>query len=192
MGDIINEIFFNLVEAKYKNVKLNFKTVFEQLLLLCRNVPDFDKIKFVSKDPTYGEENYKAVYYFTHEEYLKAKIPDNVIKKKKNTKLTYDPEILEKFPVSITSSANTKIIAFNPAFERVFRHNIFECINKQFKLEEIDKDVMKGDLEEFYYNIQNELFNKTAEAYQRDLFEYKVDGQDPNLNISVNMDMNMS
>ncbi len=192
MQDIINEIFFNLVETKYKNVKVNFKTVFEQMLLLCRSIPDFDKVKFVSKDPNYGDEQYKAVYFFTHEDYIKPKMPDNVIKKKKNTKLTYDPEVLEKFPVSTTASPSTKIIAFNPAFERVFRHNIFECINKQFKLEEVDKDVMKSDLEEFYSNIQSELFNKTAEAYQKDLFEYKVDGQDPNLNISGNMDMNMN
>ncbi len=170
----------------------NFKTLFEQIVLMCRNLPDFDKVKFVSKDPNYGEEKFKAVYYFTHEQYLRPKMPDNVIKKKKNTKLTYDPEVLEKFPVSITSSPNTKIIAFNPAFERVFRHNIFECINKQFKLEEVDKDVMKGDLEEFYFEMQNQLFNKTAETYLIDLFEYKVDGQDPNLNVSGNMDMNMN
>jgi hypothetical protein len=144
---------------------------------MVRTLPDFEKLKFLQVDPGFGENNsYKAVYHYSHEEYPRARNPEPISKKKKQNKISFEPEILEKFPIAQTASEKMKIVAFNPTFDRIIRHNIIEAINKQFKLEEPnEKEFVKTELEEYINSKENEIFTKTAEALGVDLFNFKVD-----------------
>lgn len=174
-SNFITQIFFKQFEEKYESIKENHKQVYLQLIKALRTIPDFDKLKFITQDSNYGEDTYKGVFYLTHDEYPRAKVPEAVKKVKKQTKITYDPEILEKFAISPTATEKTKIVVFNSVFERIFRHNIIECINKQFKLEEPEKEVIRNDLEEIYSMKEMEIYQKTAEYLGKDLFEQKID-----------------
>jgi len=160
----------------YSTIKENYKILFNYLCNMLRSTPDFDRLKFIPHDANYGEQNFKAVYWFSHEEYLRPRMPEPVVKKsKKQPKISFEPEILEKFANVQTSSEKSKVIGFNPVVDRIIRHNILECINKQFKIEDPDKEVFKTELEEKMNLINKEIHKKTAATIGKDLFEFKVD-----------------
>ena len=54
---------------------------------------------------------------------------------------------------------------------------MLECINKQFKLEDPDNEVVKTEMEEYYASVIGDLIKDTADGLGKDLFEYKVDGE---------------
>lgn len=173
-----------LIESKFANTKINFKNSFEAILKFCKTQQD-DKIKFVLKDESWSEENINAVYKLLHdEEQIKiVKANEGAKKNKKGQiKATYDPEIFEKFPASLSATVNKRIVVFNPTFERVFRHNIIECINKQFKMEDPEKDNVKAELEGYLAGVTNNLIEEVAQTMGKDLFDHKLDndpsGQD--------------
>ena len=159
-----------------------------------------NEIKNIETEKMHLEESpsYNAVFYLTHDEELKPKTTEGIAKKvaaKKTTKPIYEPDIYEKYPISLTSNDEYKILVFNPTFEKIIRHNIIECINKIYKIDIIEKDTFKTDLEEYYKNIENELHITIADEYKIDLFEYNLDHSGESINNiednKVNEDVNM-
>lgn len=170
MDDVINRIFFEIHSENYENLIENYKLVYSTVLKTFKSVPELEsKVKFSLKDPLINSENVKAIYNLTHEEVLKPKLDAANKKVKKGSKITFEPEINEKFPVSPTASENYKLIVFNQTFEKIMRSNIVECINKQFKFEDPEKDVLKVNIEEYCISKDQLMLNTLSTTINKDI-----------------------
>lgn len=176
---IFNSINTNLTMKEMNNNFIdNYKIVVESVFKAYRSLQEFDKyLKFIQKDPVYSNEiPLKAVFHLEHDEYPKSKNQEVIVKKgaKKTTKITYDPEIFEKFPITVSCSEKMRIIVFNATYEKIIRHNMIECINKLYKIEHVDKDAFKLSLEENYNIILHNIMETEANERNVDLFEYYI------------------
>jgi hypothetical protein len=152
-------------------------------------LPEYsDRIKFLQKD-TAIDINYTAVCELVTESVQKIKIPDLYasmpmgpakkmsIYKKPNAaqaKITFDPDFYEKTVILPTFNEKIKILAVNYNFERMLRHNIFECINKVSKIEG-DKELIKQEFEEFYTSQFLEKFiTNLASGLGKERLEFNI------------------
>lgn len=170
MEDIINKIFFDIYSENYDTLVENYKLVFSTITKTFKTSSELEsKVKISLKDPLITQDSIKAIYNLTHEEVLKPKLDAANKKIKKGAKITFEPEINEKFPVSPTASENFKLIVFNQTFDKVIRSNIIECINKQFKFEEPEKDVLKINVEEYCSSKDQLIINTLSETIKKDV-----------------------
>ena len=89
-------------------------------------------------------------------------------------KVTFDPDFYEKTVILPTFNEKMKILAINHNFERMLRHNIFECINKISKIEG-DKELLKQEFEEFYTGqFLDKFITNLAASISRERLEFSI------------------
>lgn len=163
--NILSKLFDSFQNLGYEQITNTYYILISCLMRLFKSTEFNDRIKFLPKD-TVIDDNYTAICELFTETVHKIKIPDftsslpitaagkkAVFKKSNNvpTKITFDPEFYEKTVILPTFNDKMKILAINHNFERMLRHNIFECMNKIAKIDG-DKEIIKQEFEEFYAN----------------------------------------
>ena len=73
-----------------------------------------------------------------------------------------------------TISDKLRIISINQNFDRVFRDNMLECINKLYKLEP-DKETYVTTINKDYEKFVKGLLLKLAEVYKKEIVEMTVE-----------------
>lgn len=119
-----------------------------------------EKVKFILKDPVISESPITAICELNFISIAKPKTTDTNTNPKKptkkqppNQKFVYEYDYYDKSPfLPFMSENNCKIICIAQNFEKMIRYNILDCINKLFKIEDLDKEVFLNNLEETYRN----------------------------------------
>jgi hypothetical protein len=153
-----------------------YKLIFELVFKMVKNVPGMEKaIKFIEKDPLFNEDIsfLKGIFIVSHETIQKSRLPDLSKKHKKiGAKLIFEPEINERLLIQNISNENMRIFNFNQKIDKEIRSNMIECVNKIFKIEHIDKEILKSTLEEEMTLIINRTALIISEELSLDVFEY--------------------
>lgn len=175
----ITSIFLELISRNSPNIEETYQLTLEGILELYRNSGDTSKFQFLPVGEIHlnPEIPFKGVFYLTHEEeLLKVKQQDaNQMKKtKKQNKISYEPEIYEKFPISPSCNEKLKIVTFNPTFDKLIRHNMVEWMFKYLRFEGIDRDEVKERIEEIIKSIEPDLYSQIAAKHGVDLFEHNI------------------
>jgi len=142
-----------------------------------------EKIKFHLKDPITSESNLSAICDLNIISFAKPKTTDAPLTSKKTKKITnprfiYDFDYYDKSPFLPFWSENNicKIICVVHNFEKMIRYNILDCINKLFKIEDLDKETFLNTLEESYrVNFINPFLNELAANLKKDIITIDVD-----------------
>jgi len=186
--DILPRVFEEIHKLGYENIENTYHKVVSTIMRLMK-LPEFnERIKFLKRDTTF-DSNYAAVCELFTEAVNKAKIPDlygsigmgaskkPAVYKKPNAaqmKVVFDPDFYEKTVILPLFNDKMKILAINYSFERMLRHNIFECINKISKIEG-DKDVLKQEFEEFYTSqFLDKFITNLAAGISRERLEFNI------------------
>ena len=142
-----------------------------------------DKIKFILKD---DDNAFTPIYAIVELKILsnnKPKAADSIqgIKKpnKKGVplKTIYDFDYYDKSPyLPFFSETNCKILCYSQNFEKMIRYNILECINKLFKIEDLEKDNFMNKLEETYRErFITPFISELASNLNKDIITYDFD-----------------
>lgn len=142
-----------------------------------------DKIKFLTRD----EENINTpISAIVHINILSSNKPKTVEavpgtkkggKKAAAMKALYDFDYFDKSPyLPFFTENNTKILCYSQNFERMIRYNILECVNKLFKIEDLDKEGFINKLEEIYKEkFLTPFISDLAENLNKDIITYDFD-----------------
>ena len=142
-----------------------------------------DKIKFILRE----EENIQMPISAVCEiNIISANKPKNVEsipgtkkagKKAAAAKTVYDYDYYEKSPyLPFFSENNCKILCYSQNFERVMRYNILECVNKLFKIEDLDRENFMNKLEEAYREkFITPFISELATNLNKDIITYDFD-----------------
>jgi hypothetical protein len=186
--EILPRVFEDIQKLGYENIENNYHKVLSTIMRMMK-LPEFsDRIKFLQRDTTI-DGNYAAVCELFTEAVNKVKIPDlyasipmgaskkQSVYRKPNAaqvKVTFDPDFYEKTVILPTFNEKMKILAINHNFERMLRHNIFECINKISKIEG-DKELLKQEFEEFYTGqFLDKFITNLAASISRERLEFNI------------------
>lgn len=158
-----------------------FKNVFNILIRVCKNLSsEVEKFKILPVNPIFNdaaEIPVRAIFTLLHDKaILKQKQYDPVPmkKSKKNQKITFEPEILEKFPISLNSNQKMKIVIFNPTFEKIIQYNMVEWIYKVHKIDEPLKSTLMTEVEESWNSFKETYLVALSQKLEVDLFEYNI------------------
>jgi hypothetical protein len=188
--EILKKIFDSFVSLGYDEITNAYHIIITCILRLLKSTEFNERIKFLIKDNTTIDNNYTAVCELFTESVNKIKFPEftsslpigaagkKSVYKKPNavmqTKITFEPEFYEKTVILPTFNDKMKILAINHNFERMLRHNIFECMNKIAKIEK-DKEIVRGEFEEFYANeFLDKFIGDLAAEINRERLEFNI------------------
>ena len=154
--------------------------IFNYLLKKFKDASDGDVVKFVARDHALDEVPLSAICLMNAEVVplsnpneqsipMKKGIPS-----KKPAKVTFDPFFCEKTLLMPTISDKLRIISINQNFDRVFRDNMLECINKLYKLDP-DKETYVTTINKDYEKFVKGLLLKLAEVYKKEIVEMTVE-----------------
>jgi len=74
-------------------------------------------------------------------------------KQANNQKFVHEYDYFDKSPfLPFMSENNCKIICISQNFEKMIRYNILDCMNRLYKIEDLDKEVFMSNLEDSYRN----------------------------------------
>jgi hypothetical protein len=199
--NILSKIFDEFVKLGYDEITNSYHILISCLMRLLKSTEFNERIKFLLKDSTI-DNNYTAVCELFTDSVQKIKIPEftsslpiaaagkKSVYKKPNlvqAKITFDPEFYEKTVILPTFNEKMKILAINHNFERMLRHNIFECMNKIAKLEG-DKETIKQEFEEFYTNeFLDNFIADLAEGMNKERLEFNISPPIGNVNVNENL-----
>lgn len=157
-----------------------YKMIFNYLLKKFKDASDGDVVKFVAIDHATEEIPLSAICLMNPEvvplsnpNEQSIPLKKNVVGKKQPVKVTFDPFFCEKTLLMPTLSEKMKIISINQNFDRVFRENLLECINKLYKLDP-DKETYTGPINEEYDKFVKGLLLKLADKYKKEIVEMTV------------------
>lgn len=141
-----------------------------------------EKIKFILREEENKEMPINAICNIN---IISANKPKNVESvpggkkggKKGASKAVYEFDYYEKCPsLPFFSENNCKIICYSLTFEKMMRYNILDCINKAFKIDDLDKEAFMNKLEENYNDkFINPFINELAEKFNKDIITYDID-----------------
>lgn len=146
-----------------------------------------DKVRFVLKDPVMAEVPITAICDIEIISTGKPKSTDTAVVNKKTNKkpavvmkVIHEFDYYDKSPFLSVFNDNVKIITYSHTFEKVIRYNILECINKLFKIEDLDKEAFLFELEEKYKNMFiNPFINQLADSMKKDIITFEKDLTNP-------------
>jgi len=186
----LNNIIIKSIEKCFLSNKINetkfidaYKMIFELVFKLIRTVNGMEKsVKFFERDQNFNEDiSLKGIFIISHDTIQKSKLQDLSKKhKKQGAKIIFDPEINEKLLILCNANENIRVFVFNPIIDREIRFNMIECINKVFKIEHLDKDSYKIQIEEEMISITNNIAINISEELGINIFEYYYQLQNEN------------
>jgi hypothetical protein len=136
--------------------------------------PNFsEKIKFLLKE---GNDDYRAIGILNVTSIGKPKQPVKrpAAKNKTAVKIEFEPDFYDKAVAINTQVDGNRMLFFNAHFEKMLRHNIIECCNLISKVEP-EKDVMKGDFENWVDTFSKTFMSQLAVAFNNlHVFEFDV------------------
>lgn len=165
----------------------NFVQLLYTTILKYAKSPDAafsDKIKFLMKDQALSEIPITAICDLNIISVAKPKITDTNTAQKKpakkqaaNQKFVHEYDYFDKSPfLPFMSENNCKMICISQNFEKMIRYNILDCINKLFKIEDLDKEVFLNHLEETYRNqFITPFVNELAAKLNKEIITIDVD-----------------
>ncbi|MCQ2820565.1 MAG: hypothetical protein MJ252_25145 [archaeon] len=174
MLPIIIDVIQN--EMGYKNFEKIYKKVFLGLLKKYKKGEDYDNIKFLQIDGSSEEIPLHAIVVVDGEvqPIERAEQGEIVPIKGKNPKLeTFEHFFSEKTLIFPVLSEKLKIISINKRFDRIFRENLFDMINRLYGIEE-EKETYETAVNEEYNRIINAMLLKLKDKFQKEFFEMKV------------------
>lgn len=142
-----------------------------------------DKIKFIIRE----EENMQIpISAICEIKIISANKPKTIetnpgtkkaSKKAAAAKTIHEFDYYEKSPyLPFFSENNCKILCYSQNFERMIRHNILECVNKLFKIEDLDKEGFMNKLEDSYREkFITPYFEEMAANMGKDIITYDFD-----------------
>jgi len=141
-----------------------------------------EKIKFHLKDPYTSQINLSGICELNIISLAKPKTNEaNAMKarskKSANPRFVYEFDYYEKSPFLPFWSENNscKVIFIAPNFEKMIRYNILECINKLFKIEDLEKESFLNVFEESYRNnFINPYINNLATNLKKDIITIDI------------------
>jgi len=187
---VINEnmelIISNITNLEVNNVDKFVGLLYATLLKYIKS-PDAtlsDKVKFILKDPVLSETPITAICDLNIISTAKPKTTETNINQKKtakkqpaNQKFIHEYDYYDKSPfLPFSSENNCKIICISHNFEKMIRYNILDCINKLFKIEDLDKEAFLNNLEESYRNnFITPFVNDLTAKYNKEIITIDVD-----------------
>jgi|LauGreDrversion4_2_1035121.scaffolds.fasta_scaffold51369_2 hypothetical protein len=134
-----------------------------------------EKIKFLLKE---GNDDYRAIGILNVTSIGKPKQP---VKRpaanqnrNKTVKIEFEPDYYDKAVTINTQVDGNRMLFFNSHFEKMLRNNIIECCNLVSKVEP-DKDVMKGDFENWVDGFTKTFMSQLGVAFNNlHVFEFDV------------------
>jgi hypothetical protein len=98
-------------------------------------------------------------------------------KKLGTLKTEHNFDYYEKSPIfPFFSENNCKILCFCINFEKMIRYNILDCVNKLFKIDDLDKDMFLNRLEDTYKDkFINPFISDLIKYHQKDFITYDID-----------------
>jgi len=157
--------------------------LFTTLLKYARDASLENKVKFILKDSDLSSIQFSAICDINIISLAKPKTTDSGASQKKNAKkqvagqkYIHEFEYFDKSPYLPFGSDKCKILCFSHNFEKMIRFNILDCINKLFKIEDLDKEVFLNTLEESYkiYFI-DPFINELANSLKKEIITFDVD-----------------
>jgi len=136
-----------------------------------------DKIKLLLKE---GIDDYKAIGILNVASINKPKIVKKTLIKnpKAPVKIEFEPDFYDKGVILPSNVDTNRMIVYNPHFEKMLRHNIFECCNLFSKIESADKEVMKPEFEIYAEELEKTFLNKIALTFNNlPVFDFDVNPQ---------------
>jgi hypothetical protein len=143
-----------------------------------------DKIKFILRDEDNAFTPLSAIVEIKIVSSNKPKITDLIpggvkkaAKKGVPLKTVYEFDYYDKSPyLPFFSESNCKILCFSQNFEKMIRYNILECVNKLFKIEDLEKDNFMIRLEESYRErFITPFISELADDLNKDIITYDFD-----------------
>jgi len=156
----MESIISNLGNLGVRNVDVFLKLLYTVLLKYAKSADTSlsDKVKFILKDQILSESPITAICDLNIISVAKPKTTETNTNPKKpakkqpaNQKFVHEFDYFDKSPfLPFMSENNCKIICIAQNFEKMIRYNILDCINKLFKIEDLDKEIFLNNLEESY------------------------------------------
>ena len=155
----------------YKNFEKLYKKIYTTLLKKYREDADFDSVKFVAIDSSTDEIPLHSIV-IVNAEIEKINNPNEGAPEIKaaGTNVEFEPFLSEKTLIFPTISDKIKVIAINKNFDRIFRDNIYELINRMYGIDG-DKEEYLPIIDAEYDKLVNALLIKLTEKYQKEAFE---------------------
>ena len=137
-------------------------------------------VTFISNDESFEAISLKGIFNITHNSYQRI-LKNNQDISKKNKKLVknnFEIEYSEKFISSFIANENIRIYLYNSTFDKEIRNNMIECIYKINKIEEIEKDVLKTNINEKINSFYPQLVEKVSIILNVDYYNYFYDPEE--------------
>lgn len=180
-SNLIIDEFISQMTDRFPDFINHYNLVSESLIRVCKTISlEVDKFKILPVNPIFNDSNdipIKGIFTLTHEKVVlkqKQYDPIPVKKSKKNQKITFEPEILEKFPISLNSSQKMKIVLFNPTYEKIIRYNIIEWMYKMHKIDEPMKSSFMTEVEESWELFRENYIKALSEKLEVDIFDHNI------------------
>lgn len=183
--DDMLQLIFDIASGEFgwENVKEYYKIIVDFVMDRFKDSLDNGKVQFILLDPAIDEIPLNSICVVNAEIIVKEKpvVPNVAAKKgpvkKGPVKITHETFWCEKTLLFQTVSDKLKIIAINKDFDRIFRDNALECINKLFKLEP-EKEIMTPTLNEEYDKFIESLLGQLVERYHLKIVSLDVKQSD--------------
>lgn len=182
----MESIISHLANMGVSNVDKFIQLLYSTLLKYAKS-PDAalsDKVKFIMKDQVLSETPITAICDLNIISLAKPKTTETNTNTKKpakkqpaNQKFIHEYDYFDKSPfLPFMSENRCKIICFSQNFEKMIRYNILDCINKLFKIEDLDKEVFLNNLEESYRKeFITPFVNELAGKLNKEIITIDVD-----------------
>lgn len=149
-----------------------YKNIYSNILKRFKDGTDAGCVRFMQIEGSTEEIPLECICLLNLE---KLEIdPPTENKKKKNNKVTYDHYFYEKCLMMPTVCDNFKIILINKQFDINFKHNLLECLNKLFPIEEEEKNTLLENLNQFYNLLFNKLLILLGTSTGKELVEMEI------------------
>lgn len=143
-----------------------------------------DKVKFILKDNALSELPVTAICDINIISSEKPKKTDSGVTNKKipkkgpaNQKIIHEYDYYDKSPfLPYLSDNNCKIICYSHNFEKIIRYNILDCINKLYKIDDLDKEAFLSNMELNYKeNFITPFVSDLANKYKKEIITFDYD-----------------
>lgn len=174
--DMLQYVFAACKEVlELEDFEKMYRKIFDFLLNKFKEGSDGDVVKFIELNPETEEVPLTAICSVKYDAEV---LPDpnassNGKAAKKPVKVSFDPYFSEKTLLMPTISDKIKIILINENFDRIFRDNFLECINKIYTLEP-DKETYTAPINEDYDKLVKGLLITLGKTYEKEIVEFTV------------------
>lgn len=156
----------------YKNFEKTYKKIFTFLLKKFKD--EEECVKFLALDGSSEEIPLHAIVIVSGEiEKLNNPNQQQEIPRGQGTNVDFEPFFSEKTLLFPTISDKLKIIAINKNFDRIFRENFYDLVDRMYAIE-ADKETYMNGVNEEYEKFVSAMLIKLTEFYQKEALELVV------------------